>query len=860
MSLNKNNIIFQMSDVRPAKRTKNLQWKKSRVINKQGRKKENNIRKNVLQKAKINSFLQEKKTQEKTFQSKSKGNLDAIFKKALAEEKSKKTQLKKAPKQKKKPKQSFLHQSQFSFRTEKQNKFLNKKLLSNSLKLESKTISNSRINKSNFTTKSSYSSGSHNLDFSLTKTNTNLSPQSQTKNNSKFKEKIDTFFSWLSEKHFSFIRLLNYQGRNRKLFSVSLVLVLVFIAGMNYYYKARKIKGRVLGISDQAYQQIVFALDDMKQQKFSDSQKKLEEAESSFKTASQELAKLGTPLIYLSHYIPYLSRLYSGYNLLQAGEEMSLAGQEAADLLKEFNQLKNVKNSQNISWINYLQKTNEQLKKIDQHIEKTDRFLEQVKLSDLPSDKQVKIIKLKKQLKNWQIVTQNFLNNDYILIDLLGGNGPRKYLFLFQNNQEIRATGGFIGSYGVLSLKSGRVDNFFVDGIFNPDGQLKENIIPPRPIQKISAGWSMHDSNWWPDFPKSAEKAILFYEKTGGPTVDGVIAITPEVLKKMLAITGPVYLPEYDVLITENNFLEILQSEVEVNYNKTENRPKKILASLTGVMLKQILQLSSTTKVLNIFQSLENSLNEKDILIYSRNNDLEKIISQQGWAGEIKETSKDYLNVINTNINGYKTDKVVKESIQHKVTVNENGSITDDVFITREHQGGDTPYEWWNKVNADYMRVYVPLGSQLLLAEGQTKEQVQSPLNYQKEGFKKDPDIVKEEKNMIIDPTSGTRIYEDSGKTVFANWVYVSPGEKVTIHYRYRLPFFVNFTQDNNYYSLLIQKQAGSWNDKFRTEIRYPDNWKLRWKSSEWKENQAMLQWQTVLLKDNFLSCLWEKE
>ena len=94
---------------------------------------------------------------------------------------------------------------------------------------------------------------------------------------------------------------------------------------------------------------------------------------------------------------------------------------------------------------------------------------------------------------------------------------------------------------------------------------------------------------------------------------------------------------------------------------------------------------------------------------------------------------------MNTNINGYKTDGVIDETIEHQSELQTDGSIVDTVTITRTHNGGNEKYDWWNKVNGDWMRVYVPEGSKLLEASGQTREFVSPPLDYQSLGFKKDP-------------------------------------------------------------------------------------------------------------------------
>jgi hypothetical protein len=431
------------------------------------------------------------------------------------------------------------------------------------------------------------------------------------------------------------------------------------------------------------------------------------------------------------------------------------------------------------------------------------------------------------------IVLDDILGQKNMITDILGGNGPRKYLFLFENNQEMRATGGFIGSYGELDIFNGRVEKFFMDGIYDPDGQLKTRIVPPGPIQKISANWSMHDSNWWPDFPTSAQKTAWFYEQTGGPTVDGVIAITPTVLQDLLVITGPVSMPSYGVTVDQSNFIPVIQYKVEVDYDKTLNRPKQILSDLAPKIISKIIndgKMSDLAKTANVI--LEN-LNEKQIQIYSRNPQVENRMDQNDWSGRILSTQKDYFSVINTNINGFKTDGVIDESISHDAQIQPDGSVIDTLTVTRRHIGGNSPYDWYNQVNDDYMRVYVPEGAKLLSASGQTRETDAPPLDYAALGYQRDPLLEAEEKATTVDPNSGTRIYAEDGKTVFANWVYVSPQETVTVKYTYLLPFKVTPASQTSLgtYSLLAQKQAGSLGSKFESTLEYPGDWNIVWEN-----------------------------
>jgi hypothetical protein len=265
-------------------------------------------------------------------------------------------------------------------------------------------------------------------------------------------------------------------------------------------------------------------------------------------------------------------------------------------------------------------------------------------------------------------------------------------------------------------------------------------------------------------------------------------------------------------------------------------------------------------------QAFLDGLQEKHILFYSENAELQKIISQQGWSGEVISTPKDYISVINTNVNGFKTDAVVAESIKHVAEIQADGSVIDTVTITRKHNGGNSEYEWLNKVNANYMRVYVPEGAKLLEVSGQTREASQSPVDYDALGFKRDEQVQKEEGSIVIDEESGTRIYTESGKTVFANWTYVSPQETMTITYKYLLPFSlfkVSVGQDGqaDSYSLVAQKQSGSVGSEFESQISYPSNYNVKWNFPvDTQKEDGKLKSYGILKTDKFEGAVFEKK
>ncbi len=656
-----------------------------------------------------------------------------------------------------------------------------------------------------------------------------------------------------SKRHFknNFFTFRKANSRNSlKVLAFGVILSLSIPLGV-YVQKVIEAKNKIESSGQKAFEEVKSAKSAMLSIKPEEASQDFQSAYSNFVVASNSLDEVGGGLLSIIKVLPGGSKIKTGENVIEAGKHLTIAGQimsEAFDLFlgdqgalkkkfittNSFSDLKEVthqdglgeRKEKAVSMTEALSLFQVKLDKAKEELLFAGTSLDRVNITDLPQDKQAIFTELKEKMPVAIQSMNLFSEYSHTILKVLGGERPKQYLFLFENNDEVRATGGFIGTYGLLKIDQGNISQMLIDGIYNPDGQLKERIIPPKPIQKMSATWSMHDANWWPDFPKSAEKISWFYEKTGGPPVDGVIAFTPKILEDFLKIIGPINHEKYDTIVDASNFVEITQQKVEKEYDKELNRPKQFLADLAPLILEKVFA-APPEKWLDIMQVFGKSLEERYIMIYFFDPDQQKLIVDLGWSGEMLETPKDYLSVVNTNISGLKTDKMIDQKIDHAVEIKPDGSIVDTVSITRHHRGGKEKYEWYNAVNSNYSRVYVPKGSELLQAEGYTREVNSPPLDYEKLGFVPDEDVLNEEKSTKVDPASGTLVYEDSAKTVFANWTYVSPGETLTLKYVYLLPFKINFDdlkKPADTYSLLIQKQAGEENSQVSSSVNGLEN------------------------------------
>jgi hypothetical protein len=132
----------------------------------------------------------------------------------------------------------------------------------------------------------------------------------------------------------------------------------------------------------------------------------------------------------------------------------------------------------------------------------------------------------------------------------------RSYFLAYQDPEELRATGGFIGSVGLVSVHNGITRQQFSSTGFD---QENETVPTPQPmlIYNDEPAWYLRDANWSPNFPTTAavERYLLLLDTHQRP--QGVINITPAAAADVLKATGPIYSPEYKRWVTSANVAQL---------------------------------------------------------------------------------------------------------------------------------------------------------------------------------------------------------------------------------------------------------------------------------------------------------------
>ena len=594
----------------------------------------------------------------------------------------------------------------------------------------------------------------------------------------------------------------HWDVKSRWLFGAAGLIVLV---GVGAHWND---KDKVLQSSSQAVDNLETAKTDIANFQFAKAANSFALAYDNFSEASGTLNLLGSSLTAWLGDVPGLEQLKSAKNVIEVGQEMSAAGEQVALALEKFYQTnwtsfmgyQTGKRPQSL--VTLVSEFRQALVFAQEKVNHSGQLLAVVETETLPADKQAQFGELKAKLPDLQGFIDNAVEYTDWLIAALGEEAPKKYLLMFENNSELRPTGGFPGSYALIGFNRGLLSDLKVDDIYNIDGQAKENIVPPKELQHITPTWGMRDANWFTDFPTSAKKIMEFYQElNGGPEVDGVIAITPTIITRILEVTGPIDLPEYSLRLDSNNFVATIQNEVEYGDNRAQ--PKQVVVDFVPRFIKKLSQQDKAqwTKILQIILG---GVDEKQVLAYFADPKLEAVVVKNNLAGEVKTTEGDYLSIVHTNVKGSKTDAVIDNSYNLEVVQLEDGSLEHTLKITRTHKGGREKYGFYNRKNPDWVRVLVPANAKFIGIDGNTRVAYQPLISYALGEFKHDPDLTRYEANRER-LSGGVESFNETGKKVFAFWLETEPQQSRTVTLRYITPP----ASPTEQYLLLWQKQAG---------------------------------------------------
>lgn len=282
------------------------------------------------------------------------------------------------------------------------------------------------------------------------------------------------------------------------------------------------------------------------------------------------------------------------------------------------------------------------------------------------------------------------------LLAAAGGDGPKTYLVVFQNNAEIRATGGNPAASSVMVVDNGRIElKEQSDSMaFYAAGQAGRSVLdlPESTLALYPDTFTRYsqDYTFTPDFPTTARLFESLWDRTDGSQFDGVMSIDPVVLAHMLEVLGPVDLPSGEQ-ITSDNAVKLLLSDAYQRFGDAGDNGRssdEFFAMVSSTVFSRL--AGGQWNPIAMFDQLTRSAQEQRINLWFTDEQAQALVTEVGLDGGLRSD-----NAASTQLGIYLNDFSIGKLEYHlttevsatcnvadrtvNVSMNMHNGITDDI-------------------------------------------------------------------------------------------------------------------------------------------------------------------------------------
>jgi hypothetical protein len=253
---------------------------------------------------------------------------------------------------------------------------------------------------------------------------------------------------------------------------------------------------------------------------------------------------------------------------------------------------------------------------------------------------------------------------------MLGANGVRRYLMVFQTPAESRGTGGLVGSFAIIKIDHGKITRERTGS----DTELKDSDTAVvdfgaefnKRYANTDEALAWRNANFTPHYPYAAEIWQRLWEKQTGEKLDGVLSADPITLGYLLEITGPVTLSDGEVINAKNAATWSMVTSYARYPDPTNQTERKALS--VELATQTLDRLSSgyggSTALLKV---LGRAAGERRLLAWSARPAEEALISGTPLAGELPNAPGPSTAFIIRNRSGSKLDYYVERKLDYRV-------------------------------------------------------------------------------------------------------------------------------------------------------------------------------------------------
>ncbi|GAA4117653.1 hypothetical protein GCM10022215_18570 [Nocardioides fonticola] len=368
-----------------------------------------------------------------------------------------------------------------------------------------------------------------------------------------------------------------------------------------------------------------------------------------------------------------------------------------------------------------------------------------------------------------------------LIVDRGARSGPPlRLLFLAQDSWELRPSGGFIGSYGILEIGRGRLHMAtYRDATDLPFPRTA--IFPPEPLRSnLPEPWNLTGAGWWPDFPTSARAAQQMVELSTGEKVDGVLGSTQQFLEDLLAaIGGRITVRGYPDVLTPETVSDRILYHVELK--RPLDQPRKRFLTLLTEELFDRLETIQGKQSRDALSALGRAFKLRHLQLYLDDPADQAVLERADWTGSLTAPDRgDLFTLADANFGTDKANRWVHKDTTYTVTRLPSGRLVARVDVRTEDIGEQTSI---NPAYSSYLRIYAPPGAELVDAAHHTH------------------DVRTDTENGLVTFGAGQTIRPQSAKT--RRFVYYLPDSVL----------------DGDSYRLFLRPQAGTPGDTITVRL-----------------------------------------
>ena len=232
-----------------------------------------------------------------------------------------------------------------------------------------------------------------------------------------------------------------------------------------------------------------------------------------------------------------------------------------------------------------------------------------------------------------------------VLLSTLGADGPRNYALLFQNNAEIRATGGNPAAGAVLTVDNGKVTMrtdpaalaFVAAG---PTGRFPQHLANPEEEKLFESDTWAYAQNYTrtPDFADTVHLETGLWASTVGGSFDGLITIDPSTLAHMLKVAGPVAIPGTNETVTAENAVKLLLFDTYEKVNGNGKLADLFFAQVSATVFSKV--MGGGWDPLAMLTQLQDAVKEQRIYAWFADPKEQAIAVDLGIDGKVTTDNK----------------------------------------------------------------------------------------------------------------------------------------------------------------------------------------------------------------------------